>query len=197
MLNSINLLPWREAQKEAHKKRFINMMALGVLTAAGLQWFAGWYLEGQNEIQKQRLVFLNNHITQLDTQIEALKAAEQQHKELKTRLSVVESLQQKRNKTTQFMDLIPTLIPEGVYVDQIKLNDQSVEMIGISDSTSRLATMLNLLENSPFLSDVEMHSIVSGKQRFDKAFKSFKVSFLFQMVAKETPDLEAAVNEGV
>ncbi len=52
-------------------------------------------------------------------------------------------------------------------------------MSGISDSTARLATMLDNLEKSPQLSEVGMHSIVSGNRRFGKQFQSFKVSFLF------------------
>ncbi|WP_252589896.1 PilN domain-containing protein, partial [Enterobacter sp. JH8] len=85
---------------------------------------------------------------------------EQEHKAILTRLGVVESLQLGRNKTTDFMNLMPELIPEGVYVDKIKMNGQEIEMEGISDSTSRLATMLDNLERSRSLKGVEMHSII-------------------------------------
>ncbi|MBN8124836.1 PilN domain-containing protein, partial [Vibrio vulnificus] len=80
----------------------------------------------QTQVQQQRLDFLNQHIRDLDNQIAALKVTEQEHKALLTRLSVVESLQQKRNKTTEFMNLMPQLIPEGVYVDKIKMNGQEI-----------------------------------------------------------------------
>jgi len=108
---------------------------------------------------------------------------EQEHKALLTRLNIVESLQQKRNKTTEFMNLMPQLIPEGVYVDKIKMNGEEIEISGISDSTARLATMLDNLEKSTQLSEVGMHSIVSGNRRFGKQFQSFKVSFLFHASA--------------
>src|SRR5690606_17626330 len=97
----------------------------------------------QTQAQQQRLAFLNQHIHQLDAQIAELKVTEQEHKALLTRLNIVESLQQKRNKTTEFMDLMPQLIPEGVYVDKIKMNGEEIEISGISDSTARLATMLD------------------------------------------------------
>ncbi len=190
MLHSINFLSWRETHREAHKKRFLYLTVISISIVVSMQWGVGWYFDKQTQIQTQRLSFLNQHLLQLDKQIDSLKRAEQEYNDLVARLAMVESLQKKRNKTTQFMDLVPKLIPEGVYVDQMSMNDQLIEISGISDSTARLATMLQLLESSPLISNVEMHSIVSGSHRFGKQFQSFKVSFLFHMQADELPQTE-------
>lgn len=177
MLHSLNLLPWREALKARHRRRFFSLVVLGVLLAGGVQCGAGAYLDYQKGLQQQRLDYLNRYIASLDKQIDNLKQVEKEHSALLTRLSVVEELQQQRNKTTDFMNLIPAMIPQGVYVDKIKMNGQQLEVSGISDTTSRLATMLDNLEKSSQLSNVEMHSIVLGKQRFGKQFQTFHVSF--------------------
>ncbi|PAR37224.1 pilus assembly protein PilN [Vibrio metoecus] len=179
MLHNINLLPWRDERREAHKRRFLGLVILGVLLAVLMQFGAGEYLSGQVAKQQERIGYLKQHIFSLDQQIAKLKVTEEEHKALLTRLNVVEQLQQKRNKTTDFMNQMPLLIPEGVYVDKIKMNGHEIEITGISDSTARLATMLDNLEKSPKLSDVEMHEIVSGNKRFGKQFQSFKVSFQF------------------
>ncbi|PAR21687.1 pilus assembly protein PilN [Vibrio metoecus] len=179
MLHNVNLLPWRDERREAHKRRFLGLVVLGVLLAVLMQFGAGEYLSGQVEKQQERIGYLKQHIFSLDQQIAKLKVTEEEHKALLTRLNVVEQLQQKRNKTTDFMNQMPMLIPEGVYVDKIKMNGHEIEITGISDSTARLATMLDNLEKSPKLSDVEMHEIVSGNKRFGKQFQSFKVSFQF------------------
>ncbi|PAR47890.1 pilus assembly protein PilN [Vibrio metoecus] len=179
MLHNVNLLPWRDERREAHKRRFLGLVVLGVLLAVLMQFGAGEYLSGQVAQQQERIGYLKQHIFSLDQQIAKLKVTEEEHKALLTRLNVVEQLQQKRNKTTDFMNQMPLLIPEGVYVDKIKMNGHEIEISGISDSTARLATMLDNLEKSPKLSDVEMHEIVSGNKRFGKQFQSFKVSFQF------------------
>ncbi|MBC5851728.1 PilN domain-containing protein [Vibrio metschnikovii] len=193
MLHSINLFPWREAQRADHKRRFLQLMSLGVLVALLMQWGTGYYLDQQQQHQQARLDFLNQHLQQLDQRLRALKMTEAEHQALQARLSVVESLQQKRNKTTQLMNLMPELIPEGVYVDKISMKGDAVEVSGISDSTARLATMLDKLERSPHLSAVGMHSIVAGNQRFNKDFQSFKVSFHFHTAQ---PGLEALIRQG-
>jgi len=179
MLHDVNLLPWREEKRAQYRQRFVHLVILGVLAAVGMQWGAGWYLQQEQNHQSSRLAYLKQYITQLDKRISALKMTEREHEALLTRLKVVEGLQQDRNKTTELMNLIPQWVPEGVYVDKISLSGDHVELTGISDSTARLATMLDNLESSPNLVEVEMHSIVHGKARFGEKFQIFNVSFYF------------------
>ncbi|WP_192889513.1 PilN domain-containing protein [Vibrio bathopelagicus] len=191
MLHQINLLPWRDEIRTQHKKRFVHLVILGVIIALAGQWAVGTYFHDQQDKQQARLTYLKQYIAQLDRQIQSLKVAEQEHKAILTRLDVVESLQLGRNKTTDFMNLMPELIPEGVYVDKIKMNGQEIEMSGISDSTARLATMLDNLERSESLESVEMHSIVHNRKRFNKEFQTFKVSFVFSPVSLEKTTAES------
>ncbi|HHX8555960.1 TPA: PilN domain-containing protein [Vibrio alginolyticus] len=185
MLYRINLLPWRENQREEHRRRFISLVALGMLVAVGIQWGIGKFFEYQQDQQQERLDYLTHYIAELDQRIEAMKIAEQEHSKILERLKVVEGLQNGRNKTTEFMNLMPAVIPEGVYVDKIKMNDLEIEISGISDSTPKLATMLDNMERSAKLNEVEMHSIVHGKARFGKEFQTFKVSFMFKVTEKK------------
>ncbi len=180
MLYHINLLAWRENQREEHRRRFLSLIVLGVIVALGVQWGIGKFYQYQQDQQQQRLDYLAHYISQLDKRIEAMKIAEQEHSKILERLKIVEGLQIGRNKTTEFMNLMPSVIPEGVYVDKIKMNDYEIEISGISDSTPRLATMLDNMERSAKLLDVDMHSIVHGKARFGKEFQTFKVSFMFK-----------------
>ncbi|MDA0149451.1 PilN domain-containing protein [Vibrio sp. LaRot3] len=179
MLHNVNLLPWREQQRKAHQQRFFGLVVLTLLVTFFIQWSFGFYVDRQKVAQQQRLDFLNRHIVQLDKQLVELNRIEKEHQSLLTRLQVVEELQEQRNKTTQFMNLMPQLIPEGVYIDKIKMNGHQIDMSGISDTTSRLATMLDKLENSAELSEVEMHSIIHDKPRFGQKYQTFSVSFYF------------------
>lgn len=191
MLHQINLLPWRDEIRAQHRRRFVGLLAVGTIIAVIAQWSVGHYFKQQQNEQQARLSYLNQYISQLDKRIRSLKIAEQKHQAILTRLDVVESLQSGRNKTTEFMNLMPKMIPEGVYVDKIKMNGQDLEISGISDSTARLATMLDNLERSQYLKNVEMHSIIHNRKRFSKEFQTFKVSFtLKQSVLQDKTPLE-------
>lgn len=180
MLHSINLLPWREQLRRRHKQRFLGLFIAALSIGLLIQWLAGHYLLNQAQLQQSRLAYLNHYISQLDQRINQLKSLEQDHKALLTRLQMVEQLQQLRNKTTDFMNALPSFIPQGVYVDKINMSGQQIKISGISETTSRLASMLDRLESSPLLSNIEMHSIVHGQVRFGKKFQTFNVSFAFQ-----------------
>lgn len=172
------------------------MVVLGVLVAIGLQWFGSLYIDHLKTQQKARNQQLQAYVQELDKQLINLKAIEAKHKSILTRLRLVESLQNERNKTTDFMNLMPELVPEDVYVDKMKMNGRDVEIGGISDSTARLATMLDNFENSAWLMNIEMHSIVSGKVVFGKKFQTVKVSFRFESkpleVGLDKPSLKGA-----
>lgn len=193
MLHDINLLPWRAEKLKKYRQRFYGMVVLGVLFAWVLQWFASLYIDHLKDQQRDRNQQLQAYITKLDKQLVNLKEIEAKHKSILTRLRLVESLQNERNKTTDFMNLMPELVPEGVYVDKIRMSGREIEMAGISDSTARLATMLDNFENSIWLSDVEMHSIISGKVLFGKKFQSFKLSFRFEADEPEQEENEQSI----
>ncbi|PWI33121.1 pilus assembly protein PilN [Vibrio albus] len=195
MPHKVNLLSWREEQRERHKKRFLTNMVFGVLVAAGLQWLAGYYIDYQQSRQRSRIEQLHDHVAVLDKKIEQLSEVESKHSSILTKLAKVEELQHSRNKTTEFMNLMPQLVPHGVYVDKIKMNGTELEMAGISDSTARLATMLDNFENSEFIADVEMHSIVHGDKRFGRKFQSFSMSFYFIASDSEAVDQSVTVAE--
>ncbi len=177
-MTSINFTPWREKRREQYRQRFFLSLILVVSVSILIQWLAGYFLAKQQAVQVTRNTEIKAYIHYLDQQISRLDKAKASHKSIVTRLDSVETLQHNRNKVTQFMNLLPTLVPVGVYVDKIDMNGLQVEISGISDSTADLATMLDKLERSDSVEDIEIHSIVSGRHLFGQLFKTFKVSFV-------------------
>ncbi len=86
MLYRINLLPWRENQREEHRRRFVGLIVLGLFVAVGVQWSIGKFYEYQQSQQQDRLDYLSHYIAELDQRIEAMKIAEQEHSKILERL---------------------------------------------------------------------------------------------------------------
>ena len=72
----INLLPWREWERERKKKEFLTNLG-GILLAGAILVFAGgWMLDTSIEGQNQRNSFLQQKIAVLDGRIaDPLKAS--------------------------------------------------------------------------------------------------------------------------
>ena len=91
---------WRESKRRA-PTCFISLVALACCRVH--QWVLEVFWVPTN--QQQRLDF--THTLPLDQRIEAMKIAEQEHSKILERLKVVEGLQNGRNKTTEFMNMLP------------------------------------------------------------------------------------------
>lgn len=177
MAYQINLLAWREKEREKYKRRFLLFLSFGVFLSLSIQWGWAQYLSLQHSTQASRNQSLVNHVTWLNAELKELNEIGKQHEAILTRLAVVEELQQNRNKTTQLFNLLPSIITEGIYLNKVRMHERLIEIKGFSDSNARLAAMLDKLERSLDVESVEMHSIVSGKQIFGHDVNSFELSF--------------------
>lgn len=180
MLNRINLLPWREAQRRYHRWRLIALLVACAIFTGMIQSSLGLLIENQQLEQQARVDYLHTHSEQLDAQLSQRQRIEEQNQSLRTRLAEIEQLQLERSKATQLMNRLPIWIPQGVYLDVVTMNRGHVALQGIGVTTSRLATMLDKLEHASELSQVEMHSIEHDKPRFGQTFHRFNLSFYFQ-----------------
>ncbi|WP_239424364.1 PilN domain-containing protein [Vibrio galatheae] len=171
------MLNWREEKRRARQRRLLALLLAGGVMAVGLQITLGVYLDKQYVLQQQRNQYLASYTLQLSEQLNQLQMLEQTHQALQSRLNLVQALQVERNRTTNIMNLLPQMIPAGVYLDQVKMNDGHIQLEGISESTSLLAIMLQSLEASPLVTNIEMHSIVDGTVRFARNYQAYKVAF--------------------
>ncbi|SEG63873.1 PilN domain-containing protein [Vibrio hangzhouensis] len=189
-----NLLPWREGQRRRHKHRFLVLLMLALVIAGGITAILTWYAQQQAHLQWQRTQYLKQTISEYRQQIAELSDITKAHDRLEARLEHVRTLQAQRSKTTAMMNLLPSLMPPGVYIDKIRMEGTRFKLSGVSDSTARLATMLKHFENSPALEQVEMHSIVHGQLRFGRSYQAFELSF--QVVVSQLLELEPQPQQG-
>ncbi|MCL9775579.1 PilN domain-containing protein [Vibrio methylphosphonaticus] len=195
-MEMVNLLPWREKKRHQHRQRFVVALIVAVAIAAAAVQAAMWYVSMQIETQQTRQRYLQQKVSDYQKDIASLAKVTQSHTALEQRLGYVETLQIQRNKTTLVMNALPTLVPNGVYVDKVRMEGTSFKLSGISSSTAKLAQMLERFETSGLLLNVDMHSIVHGNQRFGQRYQSFSISFQLDSGALTDKALEARMIDG-
>lgn len=159
----INLLPHREAARK--RKREVFFAALGIAAlAGGLICGAtySWYL-AQIENQRGRNAFLQSEITRLDEQIKEIATLQAEITSLKARQSAVEDLQGNRNLPVYLLSELVKQLPDGVYINSMKQENQNILITGVAQSNERVSELLrNLAKNSPWLSKPELVEITAG-----------------------------------
>ncbi|MDQ3058099.1 MAG: PilN domain-containing protein [Pseudomonadota bacterium] len=159
----INLLPHREAARK--RKREVFFVTLGIAAMAGVLICGAmysWYL-AQIESQGGRNTFLDSEISQLDQQIKEIATLQSEISSLKARQSAVEDLQGDRNLPVYLLTELVKQLPDGVYINSMKQENQVVLISGVAQSNERVSELLrNFAYNSPWLSKPELVEITSG-----------------------------------
>ena len=159
----INLLPHREAARKRRREAFYATLAMsavaGVLVAGAIYvWFAAQISE-----QQGKNAMLQSEIKRLEGQIKDIATLQAEIAALRARQQAVEDLQADRNMPVHLLNELVRQLPDGVYVTNLKQENQVVSINGVAQSNERVSELLrNLGNNSAWLSKPELVEITSG-----------------------------------
>lgn len=189
----VNLLPHREAARKRRREVFFATLGLaalaGVLIASGAY---SWYLT-QIENQRGRNTFLQSEITRLDAQIKDIATLQAEITSLKARQTAVEDLQGNRNLPVYLLSELVRQLPDGVYINSLKQENQTVLITGIAQSNERVSALLrNFSNNSPWLSKPELVEITAGTVTLSQRDQRRVSNFTMRVQIKRVSDQKEA-----
>ena len=159
----INLLPHREAARKRRRDAFYATLGvsalLGGVIAGGIYlWYAAQISNQQSKNQ-----VLQTEIKRLDGQIKDIAALQEEIAALRARQQAVEDLQADRNMPVHLLNELVRQLPDGVYISNVKQENQVVTLLGVAQSNERVSELLrNLGNNSPWLTKPELVEIIAG-----------------------------------
>ena len=149
----INLLPWREAERKRKRQEF-GVGAVGALMLAALVYFAvNWQMKSAIEEQMARNDYLNQQIAELDKQIAEILDLEEQKKRLQARIAVIEQLELSRPEIVHVFDQLVRTTPDGIYLTSVKQSGRSIELKGMAQSSTRVASYMRNIDSSEWMKD--------------------------------------------
>ncbi len=161
----INLLPWREQLREERKQRFMVTLA-GVLVVAGSLVFVGdQYLNGAIESQQARNDYLRKEIAVLDARIAEISELKQRREQLLERMKIIQDLQGNRPIIGRIFDQLVRTLPDGVYFTSLKMNGQTIAVVGAAESNNRVSNLMRNMDASEWLTApnlTEVKAVTAG-----------------------------------
>jgi type IV pilus assembly protein PilN len=159
----INLLPHREAARKRRREAFFATLGasalMGGVIAGGIFL---WYAAQISNQQSTNLV-LQTEIKRLEGQIKDIATLQEEIAALRARQQAVEDLQADRNMPVHLLNEMVRQLPDGVYVTNMKQDNQVVTILGVAQSNERVSELLrNLGNNSAWLTKPELVEIVSA-----------------------------------
>lgn len=189
----INLLPHREAARK--RRREVFYATLGAAALAGVLISGAvytWYL-AQIESQQAKNNFLKTEITRLEGQIKDIATLQAEIAALRARQTAVEDLQGNRNLPVYLLSELVKQLPDGVYINSMKQDNQIVLITGVAQSNERVSELLrNLANNSPWLTKPELVEIVAGSVTLSQRDQRRVANFSMRVGLKRASDPKAA-----
>ncbi|MGH1409159.1 MAG: PilN family type IV pilus biogenesis protein TapN [Aeromonas sp.] len=161
-MSNINLLPWREALAQRQKKQFGALLGIFVLATVALGFVANWLVDRQIIAQQQRNQRLVQEMTILDAQLGEIRLLKERRKELIDRMQLIEQLQMRRNVPVRLFNQLPSLVPNGVYLNTLSMQNNIIDVNGKTEAYGRVASMMRRIDGSGWLGQSKISTIFAA-----------------------------------
>jgi len=159
----INLLPWREEQRQEQTRQFATMTGLSLLLTGALVFLVHVTIDNQIEHQRHRNQMLQDEITILDKSLKEIAELEKTKAELLSRMDVIQSLQQQRPQIVHLFDDFVRTVPEGIYLTTITQEADRLTINGVAESNGRVSAYMRNIDSSSWMSTPKLNVIETKK----------------------------------
>jgi len=185
----VNLLPWREKQRQYQKQQYLAGLIAVAAIVGLIFWFVGQAIDQQINNQNSRNQFLEREISALDKQIGDIKKVKENKSAIEQRMTLIKQLQASRNVSPIAFDALAKLAPSGVVFDTMTRTGNRIKIEGTSDSNNRLSDFMRALDNSEIFVAAELSTIKSDSNA-SRAVSSFTLTFSITQNVAPVADVE-------
>ncbi|NNF40479.1 MAG: pilus assembly protein PilN [Woeseiaceae bacterium] len=187
---SINLLPWREAERKKRQREFgvaVGGAVVAAIAAVIATIFAYSQMIDSQEARNERLT---NEIVELEKSITEIDGLERQKERLLARMEIIEELQKSRPEIVHLFEELVRQLPEGVYLTGMKQTGSKVELRGVAQSSTRVSALMRQIDASEWLGDPEVERVETTQN--GPARQAEFVVYLKQVRSGEEDEMEDA-----
>lgn len=152
-MTRINLLPWREWERQEQKKQFGLWSVLSLFLAGAIMLLIHIQMGAKIDYQLSRNNYISSEISKLDKQIAEISELQKVRRSLLERMEVIQDLQRSRPSIVHLFTEIVGTVPNGVYLQSLSQTGGNLVMNGEAESNARVSTYMRNLSGSDWLKD--------------------------------------------
>ena len=165
----INLLPWRQEERERRNKEFITLVVAVTLMALLLA-FATWsYFNNELQDQRDANALITQENSRLDTALTEIASLEQRREDIIARMQVIQDLQGRRPVPVRLWDDIAHAIPPALYLTSLKREGDLITLIGFADNPNVVSSLIRSLDNSEWMGNSAVRNIQQNITAYETA----------------------------
>lgn len=178
----INLLPWREWERERKKKEFFTNIVAVLIFGGVLVFFGGWVLDNNIEHQNARNKFLQDEITVLNGRIAEIQNLKKEKKELIARMEVIQKLQGDRPIIVHVFDELVKTLSKGLHFRKLEMQGTGLTVAGTAESNNRISSLMRNLDESSWFADPNLRTIKEDPKNQDYGPQASNFDLTFTQV---------------
>jgi type IV pilus assembly protein PilN len=176
-MRKINLLDWRTDQIKQNQKETGMAAIAAVALGLGAWLLVKGFYTNQINFQNQKNAHIEKEIKILDKQIEEVNALEETKAKLISRMNIIDSLQKSRPEVVRLFDDMVRVIPDGTFLRTADQTNTTINFVGETESSTRVATLMRNIEAATTLNDADLvGSGIVNKNVGRKHVSEFKLS---------------------
>ncbi|MBB84367.1 MAG: hypothetical protein CL931_11205 [Deltaproteobacteria bacterium] len=163
MTMEINLLPHREARRAADLRETLAVLVLGLAVVGGGISLTDKGVQSDLAAAEASVAQLKADIARYEAQKKLVKTFKKRKKQLRSKLDVIDSLEQARNGPVRVLDELSERVPDRLWLTSISTKGKGIKLAGQSLDTGVVAEFLRGLNASPFFRNVDLDKTSGGK----------------------------------
>lgn len=157
----INLLPWREEQRERRSRRFLGILALVALIGVAAGWGASQWYQHSLELQRQRIAHIEARTQQLDSDIQAILDYQALREQMLSQIELIRELQFSRPQTVRVFNQLAASLEPGVYYTRLSREADRLNLTGLAETNRQVSDQMRAIAAAkafaiPVLSEVQV-----------------------------------------
>ncbi|WP_201511290.1 PilN domain-containing protein [Psychrobacter alimentarius] len=165
----INLLPWRQEERERRNKEFITLVvAITLLTL--LAAFATWsYFNNELDEQLDANALVEQENARLDAVLTEIDGLEQRREDIISRMQVIQDLQGRRPVPVRLWDDLARAVPPALYLTNLKREGDVLTLTGLADNPNVVSSLIRNLDNSKWMGNSAVSNIQQNINAYETA----------------------------
>jgi type IV pilus assembly protein PilN len=159
----INLLPWREEQRQEQTRQFATVTVLSLILTGALVFMVHVTFNNQIDHQQFRNKMLQDEINTLDEALKQIETLEETKEQLLARMDIIQSLQQQRPQIVHLFDDFVRTMPEGIYLTTIEQQGEQLTIKGVAESNGRVSAYMRNIDASSWMATPKLKVIQTKK----------------------------------
>jgi type IV pilus assembly protein PilN len=145
-MTQINLLPWREQERQVKKIIFGLTLGAFVILTIVLSVFVHIYLKMQIGTQVERGAYLQSVMDQTQTDILGLKDKATKQAKIISRLELIINLRGKSFNAVHVLNLLINTVPKTIFLQKVSCENKIITIEGSTDSDLQTTLFMRNIE---------------------------------------------------